>query len=119
MVNLLADMGIQPGTLEAGLVAATQSTDTTKPVSTITAPNDGTALKVGNAVTITGTASDVGGVIAGGRGLDRQRHHLAPGGWRRNLDLQLGCRQRPARSRSRPGRWTTASIWRRRVPAAR
>ena len=42
MVNLLADMGIQPGTLESGLVAATQSTDVTKPVSTITAPNDGT-----------------------------------------------------------------------------
>ena len=64
MVNLLADMGIQPGTLESGLVAATQSTDVTKPVSAITAPNDGTALKVGQAVTITGTASDVGGVIA-------------------------------------------------------
>ncbi len=64
MVNLLADMGIQPGTLEAGLVSATQSTDTTKPVSSITAPNDGTALKVGNAATISGTASDVGGVIA-------------------------------------------------------
>ena len=64
MVNLLADMGIQPGTLESGLVAATQSTDVTKPVSAITAPNEGTALKVGQAVTITGTASDVGGVIA-------------------------------------------------------
>ncbi len=64
MVNLLADMGIQPGTLEAGLVAETQSTDGTKPVSSITAPNDGTALKVGNAVTISGTASDSGGVIA-------------------------------------------------------
>ncbi|WP_235777033.1 N,N-dimethylformamidase beta subunit family domain-containing protein, partial [Rhizobium mesoamericanum] len=64
MVNLLADMGIQPGTLEAGLVSETQSTDTTKPVSLITGPNNGTALKVGNAVTISGTASDVGGVIA-------------------------------------------------------
>ncbi|WP_425327244.1 DUF4082 domain-containing protein [Rhizobium grahamii] len=64
MVNLLADMGIQPGTLEAGLVAESQSTDTTKPVSLISGPNDGTPLKVGNAVTISGTASDVGGVIA-------------------------------------------------------
>ncbi|MBZ6077735.1 DUF4082 domain-containing protein, partial [Microvirga puerhi] len=64
MVNLLADMGIQPGTLEGGLVAATQSTDTTKPVSTIAAPNNGAALTVGQAVTISGTASDVGGVIA-------------------------------------------------------
>ncbi|MFT2214626.1 DUF4082 domain-containing protein [Rhizobium giardinii] len=64
MVNLLADMGIQPGTLEPGLISAVQSTDSTKPVSSITAPNDGTALKVGNAVTISGTASDIGGVIA-------------------------------------------------------
>ena len=64
MVNLLADMGIQPSTLEAGLVSAIQSTDATKPVSTITAPNDGTALRVGDAVTISGTASDVGGVVA-------------------------------------------------------
>ncbi len=64
MVNLLAEMGIQPGTLEAGLVAATRSTDTTKPVSTITTPNNGSALTVGQAVTIGGTASDVGGVIA-------------------------------------------------------
>ena len=45
MVNLLADMGIQPGTLEFGLVAARQSTDVTRPVSTITAPNDGAALR--------------------------------------------------------------------------
>ena len=35
MVNLLADMGIQPGTLQSGLVAATASTDTTAPTSTI------------------------------------------------------------------------------------
>ncbi|MCB8822260.1 DUF4082 domain-containing protein [Microvirga rosea] len=65
MVNLLADMGIQPGTLETGLVRATQSTDTTKPVSTITTPGGGAAFTVGQPVTISGTASDVGGVIAG------------------------------------------------------
>jgi hypothetical protein len=64
MVNLLADMGIQPGTLEAGLVSATQSTDITKPVSAIISPNNGTALRVGAAVTISGTASDVGGGVA-------------------------------------------------------
>ncbi|MDQ0322363.1 VCBS repeat-containing protein [Pararhizobium capsulatum DSM 1112] len=64
MVNLLADMGIQPGTLETGLAPAIQSTDVTKPVSTITAPNNGAALRVGDAITISGTASDVGGVIA-------------------------------------------------------
>ena len=64
MVNLFADMGIQPGTLESGLVAATKSTDTVKPTSTITSPNSGAALKVGDAITIAGTASDTGGVIA-------------------------------------------------------
>src|SRR4029453_19270571 len=52
MVNLLADMGLQPGTLERGLVPATKSTDLTKPVSSITAPNNGSTLKVGDAVTI-------------------------------------------------------------------
>ena len=35
MVNLLADMGVQPQTLQASLVIASQSTDTTPPTSTI------------------------------------------------------------------------------------
>ena len=35
-MNLFADMGAQPSTLQAGLVAATASTDTTAPTSTIT-----------------------------------------------------------------------------------
>jgi N,N-dimethylformamidase beta subunit-like, C-terminal len=56
-VNLLADMGAQPATLMAGLFAASQSTDTTPPASTITSNSGGT---------ITGTATDSGGgVIAG------------------------------------------------------
>ncbi|MFC5757550.1 N,N-dimethylformamidase beta subunit family domain-containing protein, partial [Rhizobium sp. GCM10022189] len=63
MVNLLADMGIQPGTLQSGLVAATGSTDHVAPTSIITAPSTAT---VGSSVTITGTAADTGGgVIAG------------------------------------------------------
>ncbi|WP_310390326.1 N,N-dimethylformamidase beta subunit family domain-containing protein, partial [Rhizobium sp. 1399] len=63
MVNLLADMGIQPGTLQSGLVAATGSTDHVAPTSIITAPSTAT---VGSTVTITGTATDTGGgVIAG------------------------------------------------------
>ena len=37
-VNLLADMGAQPATLQAGLVAATASTDTAAPASTISSP---------------------------------------------------------------------------------
>ena len=37
-VNLFADMGVQPATLQSGLVAATQSTDFTPPTSVILTP---------------------------------------------------------------------------------
>ena len=37
-VNLFADMSVQPATLQPGLVAATASTDTVAPVSTIATP---------------------------------------------------------------------------------
>ena len=60
-VNLLADMGVQPGALQAGLVKATASTDTVPPTSTITAPLAGASLASGTLVTVTGTASDMGG----------------------------------------------------------
>ncbi|KAB0680368.1 N,N-dimethylformamidase beta subunit family domain-containing protein [Aureimonas leprariae] len=62
MVNLFADMGIQPATLQSGLIQGVRTTDTTAPTSTFTAPGTVTA---GDLVTISGTASDVGGVIAG------------------------------------------------------
>ena len=64
-VNLLADMGAQPATLQSGLVAATASTDTTPPTSTINSPTGGASVVSGNPVVVTGTASDVGGVVAG------------------------------------------------------
>ncbi|WP_265980006.1 N,N-dimethylformamidase beta subunit family domain-containing protein, partial [Arthrobacter sp. MI7-26] len=64
-VNLFADMGTQPATLAAGLVPATASTDTTAPISTITSPVTGTGLADGAKLTISGTATDVGGVVAG------------------------------------------------------
>ncbi len=64
-VNLFADMGVQPATLQAGLVAATASTDGTAPMSTITSPAAGSTLPSGTAVTITGTAADTGGVVGG------------------------------------------------------
>ncbi|MBX5065312.1 DUF4082 domain-containing protein [Rhizobium lentis] len=60
MVNLLADMGIQPGTLQSGLTAATASSDHTAPTSVITVPATATA---GSTVTITGTAADTGGGV--------------------------------------------------------
>jgi methionine-rich copper-binding protein CopC len=67
-VNLLADMGVQPGTLMSGLVAATQTTDTAKPTSTITSPANGGTVGTNQNVTITGTAADTGGTggVVGG-----------------------------------------------------
>jgi hypothetical protein len=66
MVNLFADMGVQPQSLMASLVLATQSTDFTAPVSTITSPTIGASLVEGQRVTITGTASDGGGGLVAG-----------------------------------------------------
>ncbi|MCP3423022.1 DUF4082 domain-containing protein [Nocardioides pinisoli] len=60
-VNLLADMGAQPSTLMAGLVASTGSTDTTGPTVTIASPAAGATLANGSQRTITGTAADSGG----------------------------------------------------------
>ena len=65
IVNLLADMGAQPGSLQSGLVAATTSTDTAPPSSSISTPANGAAFAEGQPVTISGTASDAGGRVAG------------------------------------------------------
>jgi hypothetical protein len=65
-VNLFADMGVQPQTLQANLVGATKSTDTTPPTSAMTSPTAGSTVSRGSTVTIHGTASDPGtGVVAG------------------------------------------------------
>ncbi|MBL7744893.1 MAG: DUF4082 domain-containing protein, partial [Chitinophagaceae bacterium] len=64
-VNLLADMGVQPATLMAGLTAATASTDNTAPAPVITFPVHNGSVQADTPVNITGTASDAGGVIAG------------------------------------------------------
>ena len=58
-VNLFADMGAQPATLQSGLVPATQSTDFTPPTSTILMPPGG-VVRVGTVSTF-GTATDSGG----------------------------------------------------------
>jgi Domain of unknown function (DUF4082)/Fibronectin type III domain/Bacterial Ig domain len=65
-VNLLAEMGTQPATLSSGLVAASQSTDTTAPTSTITSPAAGETFEDSHQVTISGTASDTGGGVVAG-----------------------------------------------------
>ncbi|WP_331376002.1 DUF4082 domain-containing protein [Sinorhizobium chiapasense] len=66
MVNMFADMGIQPQTLDASLILATQSTDLLKPTSMITSPNVGATFVEGQRVTVTGTAQDFGGGIIAG-----------------------------------------------------
>jgi Domain of unknown function (DUF4082)/Fibronectin type III domain/Bacterial Ig domain len=65
-VNLLADMGAQPGSLSEGLAAATPSTDTTPPTSTITSPAQGETFEDGSQVTVSGSATDAGGGVVAG-----------------------------------------------------
>lgn len=64
-VNLFADMGVQPGNLQAGLQPASISTDFTAPQTSIISPVHGSTVTSGSSITITGSASDVGGAVAG------------------------------------------------------
>ncbi len=61
MVNLFADMGVQPETLMASLVLASQSTDTVAPTSTILNLASGSTFPAYNEITIAGAAVDTGG----------------------------------------------------------
>ncbi|MCA1453721.1 DUF4082 domain-containing protein [Bradyrhizobium sp. BRP22] len=61
MVNLFADMGVQPDTLMQSLVIAQQSTDHAAPTSTIAPPAAGSSIVAAHPLTITGTAVDSGG----------------------------------------------------------
>ena len=65
-VNLFADMGVQPQTLQAPLVRTTASSDRWRPTSRITSPTSGAKVERGRVVTIAGTATDSGGGIASG-----------------------------------------------------
>ena len=65
-VNVLADMGVQPATRQANLVAASPSTDTVAPTSTIQSPANGASGPVGTPVIVSGTASDTGGGVVAG-----------------------------------------------------
>jgi hypothetical protein len=70
-VNLFADFGVQPGSLQQGadpskpLMLASKSSDLFGPTSTITSPAGGT-VGSGDRVTITGTATDSGGGVVAG-----------------------------------------------------
>ena len=65
-VNLLAEMGAQPETLQANLAGASQSSDTAPPSSTVTSPGSGETVQDGSRTTITGTATDAGGGVVAG-----------------------------------------------------
>ncbi len=65
-VNLFADMGVQPATLESDLVPGVQPHDTAAPTSTITSPSVSATFANGSTVTITGTATDSGGGVVAG-----------------------------------------------------
>ncbi len=64
-VNLLADMGAQPTTLMAGLTPAAPSTDATGPTVTIDSPAPASTQPNGSRVTVSGSATDQGGQVAG------------------------------------------------------
>lgn len=63
MINLFAEMGIQPDTLQAGLIRASQSTDHTAPASAVNVTFADMTVATGQVATISGTATDTGGGI--------------------------------------------------------
>jgi hypothetical protein len=65
-VNLFADMGVQPVTLQPGLGTASRSTDSRGPSAAVIAPAAGASFHTGDSVVIQGTAADVGGGVVGG-----------------------------------------------------
>jgi len=64
-VNLFADMGVQPGTLQNDLTAATASSDVTAPTVTIASPANGSTLTTGTVAVISGTSADASSTVAG------------------------------------------------------
>ncbi|MEV6580010.1 DUF4082 domain-containing protein [Streptomyces sp. NPDC051582] len=62
-VNVFADMGVQPKSLQTNLVATTASTDATGPAITVTSPASGSTVPALRPVTVTGTATDSGGGV--------------------------------------------------------
>ena len=64
-VNLFADMGVQPRSLQTGLAAASASTDMAAPTPTITGPAAGSSVEQRVPITVQGTAVDAGGRVGG------------------------------------------------------
>ncbi len=64
-INVLTDMGALAATIQAPLILNQLPADNTPPVTVITAPVNGATLIQNTPYTITGTATDVGGIVAG------------------------------------------------------
>jgi hypothetical protein len=62
-VNLLADMGVQPLTLQSGLVAATMSTVTAGPTTVANTPAAGASVPAMTPLTVSGTATAASGAV--------------------------------------------------------
>jgi hypothetical protein len=62
-VNLFADMGVQPQTLQTGLVAAAQSTVTTGPAVTVNTPSANVSTPAMAPLTVSGTAAAATGAV--------------------------------------------------------
>ena len=62
-INLFADMGVQPQTLQGDLTPTSASTDGQSPTSTVHLPSDGATLPLGTLI-ISGTAQDADGQVA-------------------------------------------------------
>ncbi len=57
-INLFADMGVQPASIQAGLSLATASTDVTPPTVIISSPANNSTITSTAALTFSGTATD-------------------------------------------------------------
>ncbi|SEQ13012.1 DUF4082 domain-containing protein [Microlunatus flavus] len=64
-INVLTDMSAPATTPAPGIAAVTPSTDITPPTVSIVSPTAGKDLSEGSLLTVSGTASDVGGQVAG------------------------------------------------------
>ena len=89
-VNILADLAAQPTTLQAGLAAASASTDVTPPTTTITSPLNGASVGGADHRDRYGERRRRPG--RRGRGLRRRRRDLAPRDRARDLELHLHSR---------------------------
>ena len=120
-VNLLADMGAQPATLQPGLVAA-HPVDRHHRADRRRSPRPPTARpsRTAPASTITGTATDTGGgVVAGVEVSTDGGTTWHPAHRHDELDLHLGRARQPDGRRSRSARPTTAATSARPAAASR